>query len=379
MMQIPLSSPDIIEKDIEAVVGVLRTRFLSIGPKVVEFEKRMGSYAGTRYAVAMNSGTSALHLIIRGMEIGEGDVVITTPFSFIASSNCILFERAKPLFVDIEEETLNLDGDKVEERLESMSREELAKVKALLVVDAFGQPADWDRFKEIGKKYNLKLIEDSAEALGSEYKGKRAGSLGEVGVFAFYPNKQISTGEGGIVVTDNEELARLARSMRSQGRGEGGGWLDHERLGYNFRMDELSAALGCSQMERIEEILDKRAKVAGRYGEKLAEIEEVEVPFIAPYVNKMSWFVYVIRLERGIDRNGVIKYLNEEGVQCKPYFTPIHLQPFYRKMFGYKEGDFPITEDVAGRTIALPFYNNLKEEQIDYVVSKLKEGIKRNS
>ena len=377
-MQVPLSSPDIIEKDIEAVVGVMKTRFLSIGPKVVEFEKRMGSFVGTKYAVAVNSGTSALHLIIRGLGIGEGDVVITTPFSFIASSNCILFEGGRPLFVDIEEDTLNLDADKVEEKLESLSSEELAKVKALLVVDAFGQPADWDRFKEIGKKYNLKLIEDSAEALGAEYKGKRAGSLGEVGVFAFYPNKQICTGEGGILVTDNEELVRVARSMRNQGRGESGEWLDHERLGYNYRMDEMSAALGCSQMERIEEILDKRAKVAGMYGEKLAEVEEVQVPYIADYVSRMSWFVYVIRLERGIDRNKVIKYLNKEGIQCKPYFTPIHLQPFYKKMFGYKEGDFPVTEDVTGRTIALPFFNNLKEEQIYYVVEKVKEGIKNS-
>ena len=378
-VQVPLSSPDIIEKDIEAVVGVMKTRFLSIGPKVEEFEKRMGSFAGTRYAVAVNSGTSALHLIIRGMGIGEGDVVITTPFSFIASSNCILFERGRPLFVDIEEETLNLDADKVEKKLESLSKEELEKVKALLVVDAFGQPADWDRFKEIGKKYNLRLIEDSAEALGAEYKGKRAGSLGEVGVFAFYPNKQISTGEGGILVTDNEELAKLARSIRSQGRGENGEWLDHERLGYNFRMDELSSALGCSQMERIEEISNKRTKVAGMYGEKLAEVEEVQVPFIADYVNRMSWFVYVVRLDGKINRDKVIKYLNEEGIQCKPYFTPIHLQPFYRKMFGYKEGDFPVTEDVTGRTIALPFFNNLKEEQIDYVVEKLKKGIARSS
>ena len=377
-MKVPLSSPDIIEKDIEAVVRVMKTRFLSIGPKVVEFEQRMSEYTGVKYAVAVNSGTSALHLIIRGMGIGEGDVIITTPFSFIASSNCILFERGRPLFVDIKEETLNLDADNVEERLESMGSEELARVKTLLVVDAFGQPADWDRFKDIGRKYNLKLIEDSAEALGAEYKGKRAGSLGEVGVFAFYPNKQITTGEGGVLVTDNEELARLARSMRSQGRGESGEWLDHERLGYNYRMDELSAALGCSQMERIEEILDKRAKVAGRYGEKLAEVEEVQVPYIAPYVSRTSWFVYVVRLERGIDRNKVIKYLNEEGVQCKLYFTPIHLQPFYRKMFGYKEGDFPITEDVSERTIALPFFNNLKEEQIDYVVEKLKEGIKNS-
>ena len=378
-MQIPLSSPDIVEKDIEAVVGVMKTRFLSIGPKVVEFEKRIGEYVGTKYAVAVNSGTSALHLIIRGMGIGEGDVVVTTPFSFIASSNCILFERGRPLFVDIKEDTLNLDADKVEEKLESMSRKELAKVKALLVVDPFGQPADWDRFRQIGKKYNLRLIEDSAEALGAEYKGKRAGSLGEVGVFAFYPNKQITTCEGGVLVTDNEELARLARSMRNQGRGESGEWLDHERLGYNFRMDELSAALGCSQMERIEEILDKREKVAEMYGEKLAEVEEVEIPFIAPYVSRMSWFVYVVRLDGKINRDKLIEYLNEKGVQCKPYFTPIHLQPFYRKMFGYKEGDFPITEDVTERTIALPFFNNLKEEQMDYVVEKLKKGIARSS
>ncbi len=376
-MKVPLSSPDIIEKDIDAVVEVMNTRFLSIGPKIVEFEKRIGEYTGTKYAVAVNSGTSALHLIIRGLGIGEGDVVITTPFSFIASSNCILFEKARPLFIDIKEDTLNLDADKVEEKLGSMSREELAKVKALLVVDAFGQPADWDRFKEIGKKYNLKLINDSAEALGSEYKGRKCGSFGEAGVFAFYPNKQITTCEGGVLVTDNENLAGLARSMRNQGRGEGGGWLDHERLGYNFRMDELSAALGCSQMERIEEILDKREKVAGMYGERLAEVEEVQVPYIALYVSKMSWFVYVVRLKRGIDRNRVIKYLNEEGVQCKPYFTPIHLQPFYRKMFDYNEGNFPITEDIAGITIALPFFNNLKEEQIDYVVEKLKEGIEK--
>jgi len=378
MKKIPLSSPDIIDKDIEAVVGVMKTRYLSIGPKVVEFEKKMGSFAGTRYAVAVNSGTSALHLIIRGLGIGEGDMVITTPFSFIASSNCILFERGRPLFVDIEEEYLNLDADKVEEKLDILSGEELAKVKALLVVDAFGQPADWDRFKEIGKKYNLKLIEDSAEALGAEYKGKRAGSLGEVGVFAFYPNKQITTGEGGIIVTDDEELTRLARSMRNQGRGESGEWLDHERLGYNFRMDELSAALGCSQMERIEEILDKREKVAEMYGKKLAEVEEVQVPFIADYADKMSWFVYVVRLKRGIDRNKVIRFMREGGIECKPYFTPIHLQPFYKKMFGYKRGDFPITEDVSDRTIALPFFNNLREEQIDYVVEKLKEGIKNS-
>jgi len=371
-MQVPLSGPDIVEKDIEAVVSVMRTRFLSIGPKIQEFEKNMCDYIGVKHTVAVNSGTSALHLIIRGLGIGEGDKVLTTPFSFIASSNCILFEKAEPLFVDIDEQTLNLDPDKVEEKLESLSAEELIKVKAMIVVDAFGQPADWDKFEEIARKYNLFLIEDSAESLGSEYKGKKCGTFGEAGVFAFYPNKQITTGEGGVLVTDNDELAIAARSMRSQGRGISGEWLDHDRLGYNYRMDELAAALGCSQMERLDEILEKRAKVAEMYNQKFTGMDEVQVPYISPDVTRMSWFVYVIRLADGINREKVMDYLNKEGVQCKPYFTPIHLQPFYVDMFGYKKGDFPITEDISSRTIALPFFTNLQEEQIDYVVNRLK-------
>lgn len=379
MQKVPLSSPDIIEKDIKEVVNVLNTRFLSIGPRIQEFEERMCKYIGVKCAVAVNSGTSALHLIIRGLGIKEKDKVITTPFSFIASSNCILFEKAEPLFVDIDKYTLNLNPEKTEKLLMNMRKEELNQIKAILVVDAFGQPADWDRFEGIAKKFNLILIEDSAEALGSEYKGKKCGSFGEVGVFAFYPNKQITTGEGGMLVTDNDELAILTRSMRSQGRGENGEWLDHERLGYNFRMDELSSALGCSQMDRIEELLSKRSNVAEIYNRKLSEIEEVEIPYISPDTNKMSWFVYVIRLVTGINRDGVINYLNKEGVQCKPYFTPIHLQPFYKKMFGFKKGDFPITEDISSRTIALPFFTKLKEEQIEYVVEKLKEGIEKNA
>ena len=376
MMKVPLSSPDIIEKDIKEVINVLNTRFLSIGPRIQEFEEKMHKYTGVKYAVAVNSGTSALHLIIKGLGIKEKEKVITTPFSFIASSNCILFEKAEPLFADIDEQTLNLDPDKTEKVLANLTKEELDEVKAIIVVDAFGQPADWDLFEKIAKKYNLLLIEDSAEALGSEYKDKKCGSFGEAGVFAFYPNKQITTGEGGILVTDNEELAMLARSIRSQGRGESGEWLDHERLGYNYRMDELSSALGCSQMERIKEILEKRSNVAEIYNQKLAEIKEAQIPYISPNTTRMSWFVYVIRLEKGINRDGVIKYLNQEGVQCKPYFTPIHHQPFYKDMFGFKKGDFPITEDVSSRTIALPFFTNLQEEQIDYVVEKLKEGIK---
>jgi len=376
MMQIPLSASDIDERDIQGVVNVLKSRYLSIGPKIVEFEKKMAEYMSKKYAVAVNSGTSALHLIVRSFEIGEGDLVITSPFSFIASSNCLLFEKAVPVFVDIEPGTLNLDPEKVESKILSMGKEEIAKLKALLIVDVFGHPARWDRFKELADKYSLRLIEDSAEALGSEYKGKKAGNLGEAGVFAFYPNKQMTTGEGGIVVTDNEKIAQLCQSMRSQGRGVNGEWLNHERVGYNYRMSELGASLGCSQLDRLEEIIIKRNQVAQQYNQKLQEIEEVEIPYIADYVTRLSWFVYVIRLKKGISRDQVMQYLNQEGVQCKPYFTPIHLQPFYKDMFGFKEGDFPITEDVSSRTIALPFFNILKEEQIDYVVEKLKEGIK---
>lgn len=377
-MQIPLSSPDINEQDIIGVINVLNSRFLSIGPHIIEFEKKIAHFSNRKYAIAVNSGTSALHLIVRGLGIKEGDQVITTPFSFIASSNCILFEKAEPLFVDIDEKTLNLDPDRTEEVLRNLSPEVLDKVKGMIVVDAFGQPADWERFEEIAKKYNLHLIEDSAEALGSEYKGKKCGSFGQAGVFAFYPNKQITTGEGGIIVTDDEELARLSRSMRSQGRGVSGEWLDHERLGYNYRMDELSAALGCSQMDRIDEIIKTRSEVAEMYSKRLARINEVIPPYIATETTRMSWFVYVIRLVRDINRDGIIQYLNEEGIQCKPYFTPIHLQPFYKELFGFKEGDFPITEGVSSQTIALPFFNNLSEEQVEYVILKLKSGIKRN-
>jgi len=375
-MQIPLSASDINEEDIQGVVNVLKSRYLSIGPKILEFEKKMSNYANRKYAVAVNSGTSALHLIVRSFGIGEGDLVITSPFSFIASSNCLLFERAIPVFVDIEPNTLNLDPEKVESKIISMKKEDISKLKALLVVDVFGHPAQWNRFKELANKYSLRLIEDSAEALGSEYMGKKAGNLGEVGVFAFYPNKQMTTGEGGIIVTDNKKIAELCQSMRSQGRGVDGKWLSHVRVGYNFRMDELAASLGCSQLDRLEDIIIKRDQVAQEYNQKLQEIQEVEVPYIANYVTRLSWFVYVIRIKKGINRDKVMQYLNQEGVQCKPYFTPIHLQPFYRKLFGYKEGDFPITENVASRTIALPFFNNLKEEQIDFVVEKLKEGIK---
>ncbi|HIC96181.1 TPA: DegT/DnrJ/EryC1/StrS family aminotransferase [Candidatus Bipolaricaulota bacterium] len=366
---IPLARPDIGKKEREAVLEVLRTPNLSLGPKLEEFEEKIAEYAEVKYAVAVNSGTSALHLIIKALGIGDHDEVITTPFSFIASANCILFERARPVFVDIDPKTLNIDPDKIEERITD-------RTKAILAVDVFGQPADWDRLEELAQRHNLKLIEDSAEALGAEYLSKsgwkKAGSFGDAAIFAFYPNKQITTGEGGVILTDNEELAKLCRSLRNQGRGEGDGWLRHERLGYNYRLSDINCALGLAQLSRIDEILEKREQVAQLYNDRLKEIEGVEIPYISPEV-KMSWFVYVIQLNTKYtreDRDRILRELKARGIGCSDYFQPIHLQPFYREL-GYREGDFPITEAVSARTIALPFYNDLTEQEIDYVVENL--------
>lgn len=370
-MKIPLAKPNITNLERKAVFEVLKTPNLSLGPKLKEFEKKIAKYVGVKYAVAVNSGTSALHLMIRALDIKDGDEVITTPFSFISSSNCILFERAKPVFVDIDPETLNIDSQKIEEKITK-------KTKAILAVDIFGNPANWDRLKKIVKKYKLYLIEDSAEALGSEYKGRKCGSFGEAAIFSFYPNKQITTGEGAVILTDNKRIADLCRSMANQGRKiKNGKWLENERIGFNYRISDINCALGIAQLSRIKEILRKRKRVAKMYNQKLKDFSEVKIPYIAPEA-KISWFVYVIQLNKKYiwrERDKVIREMAKKGIQCADYFQPIHLQSFYREIFGYKVGDFPITESISQRTIALPFYNNLKEEEINYVVKNLKEII----
>jgi len=368
--KIPLARPDITNLERKAVLEVLKTPYLSLGPKLKEFEEEITKFIGVKYAIGVNSGTSALHLIIRALGIKEGDEVIATPFSFIASANCVLFERAKPVFVDIDEKTLNIDPNKIERAITK-------KTKAILAVDIFGHPADWDKLKKIAKKYKLFLIEDSAEALGSEYKGKKCGSFGEAAIFGFYPNKQITTGEGGMVVTNDRKIAKLCRSMRDQGREKGGGWHFYQRLGYNYRLSDINCALGIAQLSRIKEILEKREKIANMYNERLKNLSELGIPYIAPDI-KTSWFVYAIRLKERYqkkDRDKILEKLRKRGIQCSDYFPPIHLQPFYRKIFGYKLGNFPICETISQRTIALPFYNNLKEKEIDYVVRNLKEII----
>jgi len=377
-VQVHLSRPDITDREIAIVNEVIRSPILALGPKLAQFERAIASYVGRKHAVAVNSGTSGLHLLVRAFGIGEGDEVITTPFSFIASSNCILYERAKPVFVDIEPDTANIDPNLIEDAI-------TPRTKAILPVDAFGQPARLDVIREIADRHGLVVIEDSCESLGSEYKGIKAGNgaFSHGAVFAFYPNKQITTGEGGMIVTDDDRIARLCRSMSNQGRGEAGVWLSHERLGYNYRMDELSAALGVAQMSRIEEIIAKRERVAVMYAERLARVPGVGLPYVAPEVTRMSWFVYVIRV--GVDeptperqsavRDHVMRRFQEAGIGCRPYFTPIHLQPFYRAEFGFKEGDFPVTE-LAGRTsIAIPFHNHLTAEEIDYVADVLERAL----
>ncbi len=388
-MKIPMSSPELNESDIQAVSDVLDTRYLSMGPKSEAFEEAIAAYAGTKHAVCVNSGTSALHLAVIAAGIEEGDLVITTPFSFISSANCILFERGIPVFVDIDPITFNIDPSQVTQAAHDLTQGGKAakhwlprniqrstfnvqQLKAILPIDAFGQPADYDPIKKVADEHDLIIIEDSCEAIGSEYKGQKAGTLGDIGTFAFYPNKQITTGEGGILVTDQEIWADLFRSLRNQGRDVFDAWLNHTRLGYNYRMDEMSAALGLSQLNRIEELLTKRAKVAEWYTDRLIGLEGIQTPIINSTTTRMSWFVYVIRINSKIGRDQVMKRLEAEEIPSRPYFTPIHLQPFYGNRFGYQRGDFPETESAGDQCLALPFSSIMTEDQVDYVCRSLK-------
>jgi perosamine synthetase len=377
---IPLSNPDITDLEKQAVLEVLNTPNLSIGPKIPEFEKVIADFTGVKYAVAMSSGTAVLHTIIRSLELKEGDLFLTTPFSFISTSNCLLFEGAKPIFVDIDLETYNITPEKTEEKYLSLPDEIRKIIKGIIYIDAFGNPADGEGFERLGKKYNLFILEDSAEALGSSFKNKKCGSFGDAGLFAFYPNKQITTGEGGMLVTNNEQLAISARSLRNQGRDEGAGWLQHSRLGYNYRLSDINASLGIAQMKRIDELISKRRNVKEIYDNFFEELfdEGLLIPQKSLHDAFVTPFVYVLRLSDKYDfksREEVLTKLRNKDIQCSNYFTPIHLQSHYKEL-GWKKGDMPITEKVSERTIALPFYNNLKEDSIEYIFKTLKSILK---
>ncbi len=367
-MQISLSGPDITEKEIQAVVDVLKTPNLSLGPKLPEFEQAFEDYIGVKRAVAVNSGTSGLFLVLKALDIGPGDEVITTPFTFIATATTIMMTGAKPVFADIDPQTMNLDYRQITVAVTN-------KTKAVMPVEVFGNPADFDKVCQVAKENNLPIVEDCCEALGSALNGQKAGTFGEAGVFAFYPNKQITTGEGGMIVTDSDQIADLCVSMRNQGRGSAGTWLAHERLGYNYRLSDINCALGIVQMSRIEEIVARRQQVASWYMQMLADEDRIVLP---PYPEngRMSWFVFVIRMAENYTRehrDTLLQQMRDRGIQVSNYFTPVHLQPFIAEQLGLQKGDFPVTESISERTIALPFFNKLSKDDVQAVCKNLGE------
>jgi perosamine synthetase len=366
-----MSAPDIGSRERALVAEVMNSTQLSFGPMVERFEAGVAAVAGRRFGIAVSSGTAGLHVAVRALGIGSGDRVVTTAFSFVASVNCFLYEGAEAVFADIDPLTYNLDPASVESAIASSDR----RPTALLPVDVFGQPCDFGRLGAVAERHGLRVIEDSCEAIGATHAGRPAGSLGEAGVFAFYPNKQMTTGEGGVVVTDDPKVAELCRSLRNQGRGEGGDWLTHVRLGYNYRLDELSAAVGVAQVERLDTLIEERDDVARRYTASLSKIEGVSLPRLAKETTRMSWFVYVVTLDRGLDREKVSAELAARRVPTRPYFRPIHLQPYFRERFGELEGSLPITEDIGRRSLALPFHGRLSDESIGYVTDALREAI----
>lgn len=388
--QIPMSAPDLTDREREAVAAVMRTRQLSMGAQLEAFEAAVAQYAGAAHAVAVNSGTAGLHLCVRAMGIQSGDFVITTPFSFVASANVLLYEGAIPVFVDVDPRTGNIDATQVAEAAQDFHRggetarawlprknaPEGGRLRALLPVDVFGQPAEYDRLQATAQEHGLMLLEDSCEAIGAEYHGKLAGMLGDAGVFAFYPNKQMTTAEGGVIVTDQVKIVEIARALRNQGRAPGDTWLQHTYLGYNYRMTEMSAALGCAQMDRLDSLIEKRSRVALWYAERLNLIEGVEVPQVVESTTRMSWFVYVIRLRPGLDQVTVAEKLAAHGVPSRPYFAPIHLQPYFRERFGYEPGDFPVTEELGSRGLAIPFSSIMPEEDVDYVCRVIEDAVR---
>lgn len=368
---IPLSSPDITQHEIEAVIEVLSTPTLSIGPKIVEFEQMVAKLTGRRHAIGVSSGTAGLHCCMIAAGLGPGDEVLTTPFSFVASTNCILYVGARPVFVDIDPKTLNIDVSKMQAAVTPRTR-------AIVGVEAFGHPGGMIELEQFARRNELILIEDSCEGLGGMVRNRPIGSFGRASVFGFYPNKQITTGEGGMIVTDDDAFADTCRALRNQGR-EGMAWLAHQRLGYNYRLSEINAALGVAQMQRLGELLDARRRVAHQYIERLMTSRYLIVPTVLDDTI-MSWFVFVVRLNDLFDpgdRDQIIHQLRGEGIGASNYFPPIHLQPYIARQLGHRYGDFPVCEYVAARTIALPFFGRMTGWQVQRVCETLEQILEK--
>jgi perosamine synthetase len=371
-MTIPLSAPDITESEIEAVSAILRTPRLSMGPKLEEFELAMASYVETSHAIAVNSGTSGLHLCIRALRISEDDEVIVPSFAFIAVANAVRYERAVPVFVDIDPQTLNLDPQRIEEAITPRTR-------AIVLVHTFGRPAALSEILEIARRHHLFVIEDACEAIGAEYFGRKVGSFGDAGVFGFYPNKQMTTGEGGMIVTNDPRISALSKKLRNQGRGDSNDWLQHEELGYNYRISEMNCALGIEQLKRLDTILERREAIARKYQSRLENQPDLELPAIHLPNCRISWFVYILRLSErfaGSHRDGVVQEMASRGIACGRYFAPIHLQPVYRSQ-PHRCMNLAHTESISPRTLALPFFNRITNEQIEEVCQTLGEVLRK--
>jgi perosamine synthetase len=366
-VKLALSSPWVDARDEELVLEVLRSGRLSLGPAGPQFESLLADAVGAPHAAAVSSGTAGLHLCLHLIGIKPGDEVITSPYSFVASANCAIYEGAHPVFADIDPKTLNLTPEAVEAAV-------TPKTKAVVAVDIFGYPCELDALRAVCERHGLALVEDACEALGAEYKGRRLGSHGHLATWAFYPNKQITTGEGGAVTTASPEEHELLVSLRNQGRLETSSWLQHGRLGFNYRLDDISAALGIGQLERLDEILSLRREVADRYSGLLAGLD-VELPLPDDADHARSWFVYVVKLPSGVDRNAVMARMDADGIATAPYLPSIHLQSYMRERYGFSEGLCPVSEDASARTMAIPFHTRLAREDQERVAEALRAAL----
>ena len=389
-MKIPLSSPDIGDLEVEYVSRVLRSNQLSLGPVLAEFEEKFATYAQTKYAIACSSGTAALHMCVRALDLGNEAEVITSSFSFVASVNCLLYEGVLPRLVDIDPVTLNLDVNAIREFLQKNCRRNRGGevisngsgriVKGILPVHVFGLPVDMDAITEIAEEYGLAVLEDACEAIGAEFRGRRVGTFGNAAVFAFYPNKQMTTGEGGMVVTDDARIAERCRSLRNQGRDADGRWLKHVNLGYNYRLSDVQAALGLAQLERIDELLTKRASAAEQYLRLLRSEDSLRLPE-TPSHTKRSWFVFVVRTTGELaeqKRDALRASLADAGIASQIYFPPIHEQPYFKHMETSATVALPVTENVSKTCLAIPFFSRLSDAQIQFVVATIREALHPN-